>query len=154
MSPALLLAAVLSARTVTLAEAERAALAAKPEVRLAAANTAAGVARSQQARAPLLPQVKVEGLYERTTGNREQKPDRTFNVNNGTQTFNWYDGELSIDQLISDFGRTPNRWRAEVLRAAGLADTERGARLQALLDVRSAFFQARAALRASSWART
>jgi len=145
MSPALLLAAVLSARTVTLAEAERAALAAKPEVRLAAANTAAGVARSQQARAPLLPQVKVEGLYERTTGNREQKPDRTFNVNNGTQTFNWYDGELSIDQLIYDFGRTPNRWRAEVLRAAGLADTERGARLQALLDVRSAFFQARAA---------
>jgi outer membrane protein len=145
MSPALLLAAALTARTVTLAEAERSALAAKPEVRIAASNTAAGVARSEQARAPLLPQVKLEGLYERTTGNREQKPDRTFNVANTTQFFNWYDGEASIDQLIYDFGRTPNRWRAAELRAIGLADTERASRLQALLDVRSAFFQARAA---------
>jgi outer membrane protein len=146
MSPALLLlGAVLAARTVTLAEAEKAALAAKPEVRLAAANTAAGVARTEQARAPLLPQVKIEGLYERTTGNREQKPDRAFNVSNSTETFNWFDGELSVDQLVYDFGRTPNRWRAAAQRAAGLGDTERAARLDALLDVRAAFFQARAA---------
>jgi outer membrane protein len=131
-------------RTVTLEQAERAAEAQKPEVRIAQANTAAGVARTEQARAPLLPQVKLEGLYERSTGNREQKPDRTFTVSNSFDTFNWFDAEASATQLLWDFGRTSNQWRAAKARAAGLADTERGVRLQALLDVRAAFFQARA----------
>jgi outer membrane protein len=138
------LAAALLARTVTLAEAERAAEAQKPEVRVAAANSAAGAARTEQARAPLLPQVRLEGVYERSTGNREQKPDRAFTVSNSFDTFNWFDGEASATQLLYDFGRSRNRWQSEAARAAGLLDTERAARLQALLDVRAAFFQARA----------
>ena len=144
MNLALALTLALSARTVTLDDAERAAAAQKPEVRIAHANTAAGLARTEQARAPLLPQVKLEGVYERATGNREQKPDRTWTVSNSFDTFNWFDGEASGSQLLWDFGNTSNRWRAARDLAAGLGDTERAARLQALLDVRAAFFQARA----------
>ena len=51
-APIVLLVA-LSARTVTLAEAERAAEVQKPEVRVAQANTAAGAARTEQARAAM-----------------------------------------------------------------------------------------------------
>jgi len=144
MNAALVLAAALSARTVTLAEAEQAAAAQRPEVRIAAANAAAGAGRTEQARAPLLPQVVLQGIYERSTGNREQKPDRTFTVANSFDTFNWYEAKMGIEQLIYDFGRAADRWRAAAARAAGLGDTARAARLQALLDVRAAFFEARA----------
>jgi len=74
MIPAATLLLVLSARTVTLEEAERAAAAQRPDIRQADAAVAAGVARDEQARAPLLPQVRVEGLYERTTGNFATRP--------------------------------------------------------------------------------
>ncbi len=136
--------AALTCRTVSLAEAERAALAQRPEVRVAGANAAASAGRTEQARSPLLPQVRVEGLYERTTGNREQKPDRAFTVSNSFNTFNWFDGELSATQLLFDFGRTWNQWRAAQAREVAANDTERASRLQALMDVRAAFFQARA----------
>ena len=63
MLPAATLLLVLSARTVTLEEAERAAVAQRPDIRQADANLAAGLARNEETRAPLLPQVKLEGLY-------------------------------------------------------------------------------------------
>jgi outer membrane protein len=113
-------------------------------VRVAEANVAASVGRTEQARAPLLPQVKADLLYERTTGNREQKPDRSFTVSNSFDTFNWFDGEISATQLLFDFGRSWNQWRAAEARGRSAADLERAVRLQALLDVRAAFFQARA----------
>ncbi len=47
----------LTARTVTLEEAERAAAGQRPDIHLADANLAAGLARNEEARAPLLPQV-------------------------------------------------------------------------------------------------
>ncbi len=76
------------------------------------ANVAAGVARTEQARAPLLPQVKLEGLYERTTGNRAQKPDHTNTVGNSFDTFNWYDGRLTSTSCCGTSAQAPNRWRA------------------------------------------
>ncbi|HMF42153.1 MAG TPA: TolC family protein, partial [Polyangia bacterium] len=83
MSPApIVLLAALSARTVTLEEAERAAEAQKPDVRVAQANAASGDARRIQARAPLLPQIKAEAEYDRTTGNLKQKPGKTVLVDN------------------------------------------------------------------------
>ena len=108
MLPAATLLLALTARTVTLDEAERAA-AQRPDIRQADAAVAAGVARDEQARAPLLPQVKLDGLYERTTGNRAQKPGRTNNYPNSWQTYNWFDGQASVTQLLWDFGQTPNR---------------------------------------------
>jgi outer membrane protein len=144
MLAALALTAALTCRTVTLAEAERAALAQRPEVRVAQANVASRAGQTEQARAPLLPQVRAELLYERTTGNREQKPDRAFTVSNSFDTFNWFDGELSATQLLFDFGRSWDAWRAAEARGRAAADTELAVRLQSLLDVRAAFFQARA----------
>ncbi len=140
--PAATLLLVLSARTVTLEEAERAAAAQRPDIRQADAAVAAGVARDEQARAPLLPQVKLEGLYERTTGNRPQKPGRTNNYPTSFETYNWFDGEVSANQLLWDFGQSPNRWRAARTRAVALGDSARATRLQAIADVRTAYFRA------------
>ena len=141
MLPAATLLLALTARTVTLDEAERAA-AQRPDIRQADAAVAAGVARDEQARAPLLPQVKLDGLYERTTGNRVQKPGHTNNYPNGWQTYNWFDGQASVSQLLWDFGQTPNRWRAARTRAVALGDSARATRLQAIADVRTAYFRA------------
>jgi outer membrane protein len=140
----LLLTLALTARTVTLDEAERAAAAQRPDIRIADAGVAAGVARDEQARSPLLPQVKVEGLYERTTGNRPQRPGHTNNYGNTFDTFNWYDSALALNQMIWDFGQTPNRWRAARSRAVALGDSARATRLQAIADVRTAYFRATA----------
>ncbi|HEX3902786.1 MAG TPA: TolC family protein [Polyangia bacterium] len=134
----------LTARTVTLEEAEHAAAADRPDIHLADANVAAGIARNDEARAPLLPQVKIEGLYERTTGNRQQKPGHTNNYGNTFDTFNWFDNQISASQMIWDFGQTPNRWRAARTRAVALGDSARSTRLEALADVRTAYFRASA----------
>lgn len=140
--PAVTILLALTARTVTLEDAERAAAAQRPDIRLADANVAAGVARDEQARAPLLPQVKIESLYERTTGNRPQKPGRTNNYPNTFDTFNWFDSQVDATQMIWDFGQTPNRFRAARARAVALGDSARATRLQAIADVRAAYFRA------------
>ena len=135
----------LSARTVTLEEAVRAAEAQKPEVRVAQANAAVGVARTVQARAPALPQIKVEAEYDRTTGNRRQSSGRDTLVSNSWNFYDWFEGQVTGTQLIWDFGKTLNSWRAAEMRAVALADTERATRLEAVGTVRAAFFRARAA---------
>jgi outer membrane protein len=143
-APIILLAA-LSARTVTLAEAEHAAESQKPDVRAAQGAAAAGVARSEQARAPLLPQIKAEGEYDRTTGNRRQRPNRTTPVANSWTFYNWFSGQVTGTQLIWDFGRSLYGWRAAEMRAVALSDTERATRLEAVAGAREAYFRARAA---------
>ena len=143
-APIILLAA-LSARTVTLDEAERAAEAQKPEVRVAQGAAAAGVARSEQARAPLLPQIKAEGEYDRTTGNLRQRPNRSTLVANSWTFYNWFSGQVTGTQLIWDFGRSLYGWRSAQMRAVALSDTERAARLEAVAAAREAYFRARAA---------
>jgi outer membrane protein len=142
-APILVLCA-LSARTVTLEEAERAAEVQKPDVRVAHANTAASDARRVQARSPLLPQIKAEGEYDRTTGNLRQKPGKTTAVDNTWKFYNWFQGQVTATQLIWDFGRSLNQWRAAEMRAVALADTERATRLEAVATARAAFFRARA----------
>lgn len=140
--PAVTILLALSARTVTLEDAERAAGAQRPDIRLADANVAAGVARDEQARAPLLPQVKIESVYQRITGNRPQKPGHTNNYGNTFDTFNWFDSQVDATQMIWDFGQTPNRFRAARARAVALGDSARATRLEAIADVRTAYFRA------------
>jgi outer membrane protein len=134
----------LSAHALTLDEAEHTATTNQPLLRAARANTAAGDARTEQARAPLLPQIKLEGLYERTTGNRAQKPGRNVARSNSFTGYNWYDAELTGNLLLWDFGQSLNRWRAAAQRAAGLGDSERATVIQVVVGVRAAFFRARA----------
>jgi len=143
VAPTILLLA-LSARTVTLSEAEHAAEAQQTSVRVAEANTAVGAARTVQARSPLLPQISIEGEYDRTTGNRRQRPGRTTLVDNSWNFYNWFEGEAKATQLIWDFGRTLYAWRASEMRAVALTDTERAVRLEAVAVVRAAYFRARA----------
>ena len=138
------LLSALSARTVTLAEAEHAAETQRPDVRVAQANVVASAARSDQARAPLLPQIKAEGEYDRTTGNRRRRPGRTTDVTNDWTFYNWFEGQVTGTQLVWDFGKTLNQWRAAEMRAVALTDTERAARLEAVGAARAAFFRARA----------
>ena len=133
----IMLLVAVSARTVTLDEAERAAEAQKPDVRVAQANAAAGAARTVQARAPMLPQVKIDGEYDRTTGNRRQRPGRSTTVSNSWTFYNWFEGHVTATQLVWDFGKTLNSWRAAEMRAVALADTERAARLEAVGTVRA-----------------
>jgi outer membrane protein len=144
MLPAAALLIALTARTVTLEDAEQSAEAHFPEVRIAAANTAAGVARVEEARAPLLPQVKTQLDYLRTTGNHVQKPGRPTTQANSLDTFNWFSGALDASQLLWDFGQAADRWRASQARAAGLGDTQAFTLLQAVAGVRVAYFRARA----------
>jgi outer membrane protein len=143
-APIILLAA-LSARTVTLDEAERAAEAQKPEVRAAHAAAAAGDARTEQARAPLLPQLRAVGEYDRTTGNLRQRPNRATPVHNSWTFYNWFEGQVTAEQLLWDFWQTPNRWHAAEMHAVALRDTEKATRLEAVGVVRAAYFRARAA---------
>ena len=135
----------LSARTVTLEEAVRAAEAQKPEVRVAQRERRRRrrAHRCRRARPPL-PQIKVEGEYDRTTGNRRQRPGRTTTVDNSWTFYNWFEGQVTGTQLIWDFGKTLNSWRAAEMRAVALADTERATRLEAVGTVRAAYFRARA----------
>jgi len=145
MSPApIVLLMALSARTVTLDEAVRAAETQQPVVRVAHANTAAGEARAVQARSPYLPQVKAEGEYDRTTGNLRRKPGKITSVTNDWTFYNWFQGQVTATQLLWDFGRTWNLWQAAEMRAVALADTEKATRLEAIGAVRAAFSRARA----------
>ena len=144
MTHAIALAAIVCARTVTLDQAEQAAETQAPAVREARADAAAGQARTEVARAPALPQVKIEGIYERTTGNRRQRPGRTTFVDNSWTTYNWYEARATASQLLWDFGHTLNRWRAAEARAVALNDTARASLLEALSTVRTAYFNARA----------
>ena len=141
----IVLLAVLGARTVTLEEAERAAETQKPDVRVAHATAAAGDARTEQARAPLLPQLRAVGEYDRTTGNRRQRPNRTTPVEQQLDLLQLVRGPGDGEQLLWDFCQTPNRWHAAEMHAVALRDTERATRLEAVGVVRAAYFRARAA---------
>jgi len=143
-APPIVLLVALSTRTVSLAEAEHAAEVQRPDVRVAQANTAGGAARTEQARSGLLPQIKAEGEYDRTTGNRRRRPGRTNDVSNSWTFYNWFEGQVTATQLLWDFGKTIDGWRAAEMRAVALADAERATRLEAVGAARAAFFRARA----------
>jgi outer membrane protein len=140
----ILLLLVLQSRTVTLDEAVRTAEAQQPQLRQAQANRDAAAARADQARAPLLPEVKVSAEYQRTTGNREHKPGSATTVVTSDKTYNWYDVEATGAFVLWDFGQRRGRWQAEAARAQGLTSTEGTTRLQVVLNVRTAYFRARA----------
>ncbi len=135
---------LLSARTVTLEEAVRTAEANQPALHEAQANTQAGHARAEGARAPVLPEVKAGATYQRTTGNREHKPGSATTVSNDATTFNWWDFTAAGSVILWDFGQTRGRWHAAEATAQGLAQTESATRLQVILDARTAYFRARA----------
>ncbi|HET6148315.1 MAG TPA: TolC family protein [Polyangia bacterium] len=141
---ALVLLLVVEGRTLTLDEVVRAAESNQPLVHQSHADATAGEARADRARAPLLPEVKLQAEYQRTTGNREHKPGSATNVLNATGTYNWFDLGVTGSWVLWDFGQTRNRWHAAEASARGLAFDAGAARLRAVLDARAAYFRARA----------
>ena len=108
-------AALLAAsRIVTLDEAVQSARERQPQLRQARASTAAADARTQQAFAPLLPQLTAIAGYQRTTANRIEQPGSSsvLGLSGGGssfRTFNSWSDSILASQLLFDFGAQPMR---------------------------------------------
>jgi outer membrane protein len=148
----------------TLSQAEATALANQPTLTQAHGLLEAAEGRVEEARAGYLPQVTLNGTYERTTGNFAPRPGLLPSGTNGTAgtggtsgtsgatpttvswnpQFNYYLLGATATQLIYDFGLTSDKWRAAGASRDAAADNTRTAELQTLLNVRRAYFLARA----------
>ncbi|HTP49237.1 MAG TPA: TolC family protein [Anaeromyxobacteraceae bacterium] len=135
--------------TLSLDQATRTTWQNQPQIVQARANTQAAEARADEARAPLLPQVTgVSYTYERTTSNFTPHPGYTPTLAlpplYSWQTYNYYNFNGTVSQLVWDFGATLDAWRSAKVKALSQRDTERYTELQVLLGVRTAYFTARA----------
>ena len=141
----LLLAQAASGRVLTLGEAERTAMERQPQLRIARAGTQAAEGRVDQARSGLLPQLSATARYQRSTANLIPNPGVTGrSAGTSFDNFNFFNNNVTLSQLLFDFGQTSGRWRASQASAQATADQERLTGQQVLLLVRSAFFAARA----------
>jgi outer membrane protein len=147
--------------TLSLKQAEETALRNQPTLQEAHGLYEAAEGRVEQARAGYLPQVTVNGTYERTTSNYAPRPGilpnaiSTGGANGGTLAatpthvswdpkYNYYLLGVTGSQLLYDFGLTSNRWRAAAASRDAAGQNTRTAELQTLLTVRRAYFLARA----------
>lgn len=137
-------------RVITLAEVERVAIQQQPQLLVARAATSVAEAQADQARAPMLPQVTGSAAYSRQTGNFAPRPGATpvAGASAGwslSQTYDYWNFGVTATQLIYDFGQTPQRYHAASLNAEAQRYSEHTTRLQIVLTVRRAYFNARAA---------
>ncbi len=126
--------------TLTLADAERAARAQQPQLRQASALIRAAAARSDEARAALLPQVTASANLARAS---ERTVVGSTVVDAGAAT-SWSTG-VTLSQTLWDFGQSLGRWRAAGASAEAQRASAASTADQVLLGVRSTFFTARAA---------
>jgi outer membrane protein len=156
-------------KPLTLVEAESTALRNQPTITQAHGLLEAAEGRVEEARAGYLPQVTLNGTYERTTGNFAPHPG-LLPASGGTSgttgtggtggtsgsagpaptavswnpQYNYYILGATATQLIYDFGQTSGRWRSAGASRDAAVDNTRTAELQTLLNVRHAYFQVRA----------
>lgn len=141
----LLIAQAASVHVLTLEEAERVAQERQPQLRVARAGTQAAEGRADQAHSGLLPQLSATARYQRSTANLIPNPGITGrSAGTSLDTFNFFNNSVGLSQLVWDFGQTSGRWRASQATAQATADQERLTGQQVILQVRSAFFTARA----------
>ena len=135
-------------RQLTLAAAIAQAIKTQPTMRQARAQTQAAEGRVEQARSGYLPQITGTAGYQRTTGNFATRPGAIPNTAavrtsySLTTTYDFFNFSLTASQLIYDFGQTSNRWGAAESAVDASAATENSTRLQTIMNVQSAFFQA------------
>ena len=132
----------------TLKQAEDTALHNQPTMRAAHGLLEAAEGRVEEARAGYLPQVSLNATYERTTGNPALHPGFP-GTGTGTSAswdpkYNYYSLTATGSQLIYDFGQTSNKWQAAGASRDAAGENTRTAVLQTLLNVRRAYFTARA----------
>jgi outer membrane protein len=142
-----------SGSVLKLEDAETAAKLHQPQILQAHANTEAADARAGEQRAGLLPQVSGAVAYQRTTGNSVPRgySGTTSTGSNGTTvttnswaTFNAFSDSLVAQQLLWDFNQTHGRYKAAQALSQSALLTERATQLNIVLNVRAAFFSARA----------
>jgi outer membrane protein len=139
-------------RVLTLDEAVKTGLQHQPQLRQAHAGTDAALARADEARAPLLPQVTAIASYQRATGNYVPKPGAlpkqatatAMSSGSSFDTGNYFSTGVTLSQYLWDFGLTTDRWRSAQAAARSTAQSERASALQVVLGVRTAYFAARA----------
>jgi outer membrane protein len=134
-------------RTLSLAEAERLAVAQHPSVSLSKAQTRAAEAAADQAFAPLLPQVTATASYQRATGNFVQRPGALPTNTAATRaptfdTFSAWNFGLSATELIWDWGKTTGNYRSAQAGVDAQRESETTTALDVLQATRSAYFQA------------
>ena len=156
-------------RVFSLAEMERTALQVQPQLLQARANTS--VAEAEQAKSPLLPQVIGSAAYTRETGNFAPRPGVSAGGSyayalQGSQaagytlqatpvsvpvggslfstSFDYWQFGLTATQLIYDFGQTTGKYDAAKLATEAQRYLEQTTKLNILLNVRKAYFAARA----------
>lgn len=135
-----------AARVLALDEALRIGLARQPQLRQAQATTEAARARTEQARAPLLPQVSGTASFERSdSGSRDSITFPGFVSSASGGPRNTYSVGLNGQLLVWDFGQTSGRWRAAQAAEAGQEASERGTEQAVALAIRTAYFDAVAA---------
>jgi outer membrane protein len=127
-------------RLLTLDEALRLGLQRQPQIRQAEANLEAARGRSDQALAPMLPQISGTASYERSTGTSAQ----ALNVFTGSSVNarDLYSVGLTGRLLVWDFGQTPNRWRAARASESGQERSAEGTALSVALSIRTTYFNA------------
>jgi outer membrane protein len=134
-------------RVVTLDEALRVSARQQPLVRQAQATSEAAAGRTDQARAPALPQVNMTVLYQRTTANFAPRPGQNVGLTapspSLTNTYNYFNFALTGSQLLFDFGQSHERWRASEAQADAYRAQERTTLTQVQTSVRKAYFSAR-----------
>ena len=131
---------------ITLDAAVRAALEHQPRLREARATSEAASARTDQARAPLLPQVDLEGQVARRSGTRSATTGTSsaasgLGLTTGTTT---YSAGASARQALLDLPQL-ERWRSAGASAEAQRATARATEQQIVAQVRTAWFAARAA---------
>jgi outer membrane protein len=142
-------------RTLRLDEAVQIAKKRQPSVLQARAATRAAEARTDQARSGLFPQVTATAQYQKAHGAsalRASTPTTsgagaggsTAAATSSTGTFDFFSVGANATQLIWDFGQTWERTRAADANADATRMGERTAELQVVLNVRRAYFNARA----------
>jgi outer membrane protein len=134
----------------SLAQATETAVKSQPLLRQAQAQSSAADARADQARSPLFPQVNASAAYQRSTANFTARPGAlprqvsTVSQAPSLSTYGFWNFGITASQTIYDFGQARGRWHAAEATAEGQHENARATRLTTVLNVRNAYFQARA----------
>ena len=131
--------------SLTLAQAEQNTLRHQPTVRQAVGQTDAAAGRVAEARAGYLPQVNANGtFYFIRSGPLQTVPGAgTIMTTAGGKTYDSWLASVTGTQLIYDFNATADRWRSASASRDAAESNEHVSELQALLNVRRAYFTAR-----------
>jgi outer membrane protein len=144
-----MIAAILALRILTLNDAVATAQRNQPLILQARANSMAADARVIERRAPLLPQLSASALYQRTTSNFAPSPGLlptgtgTRAASNTFDTFNNWNFNIGLSQLVWDFGLSYQSFRSAQALARSQSATEKAIVLTIDQQVRT-FFTARA----------